>query len=162
MVPTQDCFTLARAFEGLRLFPYADAAGFQTIGRGHRITPGEVLPHPFTEPDADDLLTADMHVACSAVVEMVHVPLTSSQLDALTDFCFNLGASTLLHSTLLRELNAGNFDAAAAELLVWDHARVDGVETVLQGLKLRRETEHALWSGDRATFLRNITLMLHD
>ncbi len=162
MVPTQDCFLLTRAFEGLRLTPYADAAGFQTIGYGHRVMHGEVLPHPFTIESANDLLTADLHTACSAVGEMVHVPLTGNQLDALTDFCYNLGAATLLHSTLLRELNAGNYDAAANELLVWDHARVDGAEKVLPGLQLRRETEHALWCGDRATFLRNIALMQHD
>ena len=35
---------------------------------------------------------------------------------------FNLGAGRLAASTLLRELNAGNYNAAAQQLLRWNHA----------------------------------------
>ena len=68
-------------------------------------------------------------------------PLTQGQFDALVDFCFNLGAGRLIASTLLKCLNAGRYDDAAEQLLLWDHA--SGQEC--SALKARREAETELW-----------------
>ena len=70
------------------------------------------------------------------------MPLTQGQFDALVDFVFNLGAGRLASSTLLTYLNAGNTDAAAWQLLAWDHAG----STEIAGLKARREAEFRLWN----------------
>jgi lysozyme len=74
----------------------------------------------------------------------VRVALTQGQFDALVDFCFNLGAGRLSASTLLKELNAAQYTAAAEQLLAWDHAGAQ----VNEGLKARREAEFQLWAND--------------
>jgi lysozyme len=72
--------------------------------------------------------------------------LTQGQFDALVDFVFNLGGGRLASSTLLRYLNSGKHDAAAWELLAWDHAGSHEVAS----LKARREAEFQLWNPHAA------------
>ncbi|MGH9599568.1 MAG: lysozyme [Terracidiphilus sp.] len=129
--------------EGFRGQTYKDAAGFPTIGYGHKLLPGEAFPAGIDEARASALLAADVKSTGQAVERLVKVPLTQGQFDALVDFCFNLGQGRLASSTLLRELNAGNYDAAREQLLRWDCA---GSEEVA-GLKSRREAEFQLWAG---------------
>jgi lysozyme len=134
---------LIKRSEGFRGQVYLDVAGFPTIGYGHLVKPGESFSSGITEQQAAAILASDVQEAEQAVGRLVKVVLTQGQFDALVDFCFNLGAGRLAGSTLLRELNAGNHDAAAQQLLAWDHA--DGV--VNAGLKARREAELQLWTG---------------
>jgi lysozyme len=138
---------LIKGFEGFRSQPYTDVAGFLTIGYGHRIVPPELFPNGISQPQAVAMLSRDVAAAERAVPRLVKVDLTQGQFDALVDFCFNLGAGRLASSTLLRCLNAGRYDAAAEQLLLWDLA---GGEVNL-GLKARREAEVRLWkSGAQA------------
>ena len=120
-----------------------DVAGFPTIGYGHRIVPPESFPSGVTEPQATTLLAEDVSAAERAVNSLVKVVLTQGQFDALVDFCFNLGAGRLENSTLLRCLNAGRYDDAAEQLLLWDLA--EGEPNL--GLKARREAELRLWTS---------------
>jgi lysozyme len=92
-------------------------------------------------------LAGDVREAEQAVLSMVKVPLTQGQFDALVDFCFNLGAGKLAESTLLKDLNAGRYDAAQEQLLRWDHA--GSQENA--GLRARREAEAQLWGNGDAT-----------
>jgi lysozyme len=50
-----------------------------------------------------------------------------------------------LNSTLLKKLNAGDFDGAANEFLKWTKARKNGVPVVLPGLVRRRIAEQTLF-----------------
>ncbi len=134
---------LIKKSEGFRDRVYLDVAGFPTIGYGHLIKPHESFPKAITEPRAAAILLSDVQDAERAVARLVKVALTQGQFDALVDFCFNLGATQLAGSTLLRELNAGNYQAAGEQLLVWDHAG----GAVVAGLKARREAELKLWFG---------------
>lgn len=134
---------LIKRFEGFRGRQYTDVAGFPTIGYGHRVVPPESFPGGVGEPQAANLLAADVSAAERAVGSLVKVALTQGQFDALVDFCFNLGAGRLESSTLLRCLNAGRYDAAGEQLLLWDLA---GAEVNL-GLKARREAELRLWNA---------------
>jgi len=139
---------LIKRFEGFRSRQYTDVAGFPTIGYGHRIVPPESFPPEsfpagVSEPQAATILAGDVSAAEQAVCRLVKVALTQGQFDALVDFCFNLGAGRLASSTLLRCLNAGRYDAAAEQLLLWDLA---GGEVNL-GLKARREAELHLWKS---------------
>jgi lysozyme len=134
---------LIKRFEGFRGQRYIDAAGFPTIGYGHRIVPPESFPNGVSEAQAANLLVEDVSAAELAIGRLVKVALTQGQFDALVDFCFNLGAGRLAKSTLLRCLNAGRYAAAAEQLLLWDLAKGE----VNLGLKSRREAELRLWKS---------------
>lgn len=135
--------SLIKKAEGFRNRTYLNVAGIATIGFGHRLQPGESFPQGINETQGEAILLSDVQKAEQAIERLVKVPLTQGQFDALVDFAFNLGAGRLATSTFLKDLNAGKFDAAAAQLMRWDHA---GVEE-LAGLKARREAELQLWNG---------------
>ena len=132
---------LIKRSEGFRANTYLDAAGIPTIGYGHKLLPEESYPDGIDEAEAEELLTADAGAAALAVQRMVQVPLTQGQFDALVDFCYNLGEGRLAASTLLRELNAGMYNEARQQLLLWDHAGGQ----VVPGLQVRRQAEFDLW-----------------
>ena len=69
------------------------------------------------------------------------MPLTIDEKIALLDFIYNLGAGKFRSSTLLKKLNAGDYNGAAAEFDNWDHAG----GKVLAGLLKRREAETKLF-----------------
>jgi lysozyme len=133
---------LLKKSEGFRDHVYTDVAGFRTIGFGHRLTSSESYPTGITLPQGESILGRDIAIAEAAVSRLVKAPLTQGQFDALVDFVFNLGGGRLASSTLLSYLNSGNSDAAAWQLLAWDHA---GSEEIV-GLKTRREAEFRLWN----------------
>jgi lysozyme len=132
---------LLKKSEGFRKRAYRDAAGFPTIGYGHRLLNPASFPDGIDEPQAAQILVSDVRDAEQAVERLVKVPLTQGQFDALVDFCFNLGAGKLATSTLLKMLNCGRYDDAAEQLLRWVQA--GGRE--LATLKARREAEAKLW-----------------
>ena len=137
---------LLKRSEGYRGHTYLDAAGIATIGFGHRLLPHESFPNGIAEAQAEEILLSDLRGAEQAIQRLVRVALTQGQFDALVDFTFNLGAGKLASSTLLKELNAGHYDAAREQLLRWDH--VGSQENA--GLKARREAEFQLWGSSGA------------
>lgn len=138
---------LIKRSEGLSLQPYRDTAGFLTIGYGHKIVPPATFDNGITLATAEQILENDVTAAEEQVIALVKVPLTQGQFDALVDFVFNLGEARLAASTLLKDLNAGNYESAGQQLLLWDHGLENGVEEVLPGLQARREAEYAFWNG---------------
>ena len=142
---------LLKKAEGFRSHTYLDVAGQPTIGYGHLLGAQEAYAGGITLAHAEALLAADVSRAEQAVTRLVRVVLAQGQFDALVDFTFNLGAERLRTSTLLTRVNAGDYDAAAEELLRWDHS---GLKEVA-GLKLRREAEYRLWKGDGGSTQQN-------
>ena len=142
-LPSQDLLAAIRQFEGLRLRLYTDAAGYPTIGYGHWIPRGVQAPETCTLEQAEAWLEQDANVACQRVRQLVTVPMTQSQCDALTDFVYNLGGTALANSTMLRYVNAGDWQSAAQQCLLWNHAHVNGQLVVLTGLTVRRQWEAA-------------------
>jgi len=136
---------LLKNSEGFRSHTYLDVAGIPTIGYGHRLLHPESFPSGIDEAQGAEILLSDLRDAEQAVQRLVKVPLTQGQFDALVDFCFNLGQGRLAASTLLESLNAGQYDAAAQQLLRWDHAGAHESPA----LKARRQAELALWQIDQ-------------
>jgi lysozyme len=134
---------LIKKSEGFRGKTYLDIAGYPTIGYGHRLGREEHFPNGICEAEAGVILLWDVREAEQTVARLVKVQLTQGQFDALVDFTFNLGSGRLASSTLLRDLNAGKYEAAAEQLLCWDHAGDHEVAS----LKARREAELHLWTG---------------
>lgn len=132
---------LLKKSEGFRDRMYLDTAGIPTIGYGHRILASESFPNGVLESEATELLVRDVLIAEQSVKRLIRVALTQGQFDALVDFVFNLGQGRLAASTLLQDLNIGRYDAAAEQLLRWDHAG----DREAAGLKARREAEFHLW-----------------
>lgn len=127
---------LIEHFEGLRLKAYQDIVGVWTIGYGH--TGKDVHPGMhITQKYAEHLLRDDLMKAERAVKHYYNKPITQGQFDALVSFTYNLGAGALHGSTLMRKMNAEDFDGAANEFHKWNHA--GGREIV--GLTRRREEE---------------------
>ena len=137
---------LIKKSEGFRSKTYLHIAGHPTIGYGHCLAHNEDYPNGITATEADVILLWDVREAEQAVARLVTVPLSQGQFDALVDFTFNLGSGRLAASTLLQDLNAGKPDAAAAELLRWDHSGAHEVAS----LKARRAAEFSLWAGTPA------------
>jgi lysozyme len=137
---------LLKKAEGFRDRTYLDVAGFRTIGFGHRLLPSESFTSGIDLAHGEAILAADVQGAESSVERLVKVPLTQGQFDALVDFVFNLGAGRLAGSSLLAYLNAGKYDAAAWQLLAWDHAGSHEIPS----LKARREAEFLLWQPSAA------------
>jgi len=132
---------LLKRSEGFRGRTYLDAAGLPTIGYGHQLVHPEFFPNGISETQATAILTNDLRETEQAIARLVKVALSQGQFDALVDFCFNVGAGKLEASTLLKDLNSGQYDAAAEQLLRWDHV---GAQE-MAGLKARREAEFQLW-----------------
>lgn len=103
--------------EGVRLKAYQDTGGVWTIGVGH--TKGVVKGMVATSAQVDAWLKEDIVEAEDCVTRKVFVPLTQGQYDALVDFVFNLGETQFARSTLLRKLNAKDYEGAANEFKRW-------------------------------------------
>ncbi|RJQ54006.1 MAG: lysozyme [Desulfobacteraceae bacterium] len=136
---------LVKGFEGCELKSYRCPAGVWTIGYGH--TKNVVPDQTITEEEAEELLRSDMEECAECVDRSVKVPLTENQFSALVSFVFNLGTGSFQTSTLLKKLNAGDYDAIPMELARWVKATDPGtgVKKTLPGLVRRRAAEAELW-----------------
>jgi lysozyme len=121
-----------KAHEGFRAEPYQDTAGNWTIGWGYlcRVRPVGSIDRA----QAEHLLRLDLLSVQQCLWNTVTVALTQGQFDALADFVFQFGCTKFRESTLLKRLNEGCYQCAAAELSSWCH--VNG--QVELGLVLRR------------------------
>ena len=135
---------LIKEFEGCRLTAYKCPAGVWTIGFGHTgsvdgkaITSGMTI----TAAKATELLKGDLAKFEAAVNAYVTAPITQNMFDALASFTYNVGAGALKGSTLLRKLNAKDYNGAADEFLRWNKAG----GKVLNGLVRRRGRERSLF-----------------
>lgn len=135
---------LIRRYEGLELRAYPDpgnpATGEPwTIGYGH--TTGVRRGDVCTAEQAEAWLRQDIKYAVSCIRQLVEVPLTQGQFDALASFVYNVGQTQFGNSTLLRLLNAGNTVGAAAQFDRWNR----GATGVLPGLVKRRAAERVMF-----------------
>lgn len=124
---------------------YKDPAGLATIGFGHKLKAGEKFASSLSRADAQALLRADIAIAEESIHRHVQVALTQTQYDALVSFVFNVGGGAFASSTLLKQLNAGNYAKAADELLRWNKIRVKSKLIKSPGLAARRAAERYLF-----------------
>lgn len=111
---------LTERFEGCKLTAYQDQVGKWTIGYGHTLN--VFAGQTCTQEQAEAWLQEDMAWAVRVVNALVTVPLSQGEFDALVDFTFNLGSGSIQHSTLLKLVNAQQFETAAKEFEKWDMA----------------------------------------
>jgi len=130
----------------------ADAKGFPTIGVGHLVKDASFDGRTLSDAEIDALFAKDVAWAEDAI-NGLRLPLKQNQFDALVSFVYNVGPGKkgvkdgLIclrsgePSSILRNLRAGNIQAAGDSLLSW--TRSAGV--VMAGLVKRRQAERALF-----------------
>lgn len=145
---------VAHYFESCKLTAYPDPGSRDgkpwTIGWGHT-GPEVVKGLVWTQAQADAQFLIDVARSERDVAQLVKVSLTQGQFDALVLFAYNAGsdidadtvAEGLGDSTLLRKLNAGDYEGAALEFRKWN--KNDG--KVMRGLIRRRAAEECLFRG---------------
>lgn len=130
--------TIAK-WEGFSDHAYIPVAGdVPTIGFGS--TEGVQMGDTITVPKALERLMRDVGVAESAIGRCVKVPLSQSEYDAFTSFAFNVGGAKFCSSTLVKKLNAGDYDGACKELERWVFVQ----KRKVGGLVNRRAEEYKL------------------
>ncbi len=145
-----DGLKLIESFEGLFLTAYhgaADRPGLLSLGYGHTDAAGPptvTAGMTITKEQADAILCTDLSKVEADVESLVKVPLNDNQFAALVSFAFNCGSTALKNSSLLRKLNAGDYDSVPESLMAWVNANGKRV----QGLVRRRVAEGELWSRD--------------
>jgi lysozyme len=144
---------LTKSSEGWVAKLYNDAAGYCTIGYGHLIKKARCdgSEHPRYRPSittafGTELLVSDMTGARRSVFDGVKVAISDAQHAALADFVFNVGGANFRNSTLLKKINAKQFDQVPSQFRRWTKAK----GKVYPGLVTRREKEISLFfNGDQ-------------
>ena len=152
MKMTDEGLALIKRFEGFRGSAYRCPAGLWTIGYGHtsRAGPPAVTPNlRMTEAQAHGVLTADVERFARDVRLALRRDLNDQQFSALVSFAYNVGAGAFLASSVLKAVNAGDFDAVPRRLQLW----IKGDGRVLPGLVKRRAAEAEMFmSGNVIQF----------
>jgi lysozyme len=156
MKPTNECFELIKKWEGLhkvlpdgRIKAYLDPVDIWTIGYGsiehldlnRPILEGDII----TRKTAERWLEIEVGEKAEDVERLCKVPLKQCMFDALVSFTYNIGIGAFGESTMLRELNKGNYEAAAREFDRWVNGEDNGTRRPLPGLVDRRDEEEALF-----------------
>lgn len=134
-----------------RIQPGDTVNGTLTIGfgsTGPHVKPGMEI----SRADAEKLLRQDLDRFERAVDMSVTVPLNDNQFAALVSFSFNVGVEAFKRSTLLKKLNAGQYDAVPSELMKWVNSK--GVK--MAGLVNRRAAEIGTWN--KGAFVNSQTI----
>ena len=131
-------------FEGKRLAAYDDGVGVWTIGfgtikypNGVRVKKGDTC----TLEQAKEYMRHDLIEFEHTVNSSVKVPLNQNQFDALVSLAYNIGSNAFKSSTLVKELNTGDYQGAADQFNVW----VNAGGKRMQGLVNRRDREKLLF-----------------
>ena len=150
---SQKGIDLIKFYESFRSKSYQDTVNVWTIGygttvysNGKKVQPNETI----SEQDAVKELVAHINSKIVSQLEkVVKVTLNQDQIDALICFAYNVGMGAVSSSTLLKKLNAGDFNGAQAQFLAWNKAGGQ----VLRGLTRRRLSEAVLFGENSRDFL---------
>lgn len=133
---TSKCANFVKKMEGFSGVPYLDTNRQWTLGYGKQ----GLKKKSITKREADIQLHRDL-VQTHVLIRKNVVPrLSENQINALCSFAYNVGPTKFRKSSVLKEVNKGNFAEAAKWLRKWNKAN----GKVLNGLTRRRNVE-ALW-----------------
>ncbi len=107
-----------------------------TLGFG--TTEGVKMNDKITPPKALARALQDIQKYEGSIKKCVTVPLYQYEYDAYVSFSYNVGSSNFCNSTLVKKLNAKDYEGACKELLRWDRAK----GRVVPGLTVRRKKEY--------------------
>ena len=145
---SEEGLEIIKHFEGCELEAYKCAAGVWTIGYGHTkdVQEGDT----WSKEKAEHMLSKELEDEYEHYVNsLVTVPMNQCQFDALVSWVYNLGPANLKVSTLLKKLNAGDYEDVPNQIKRWNKATVNGERKVLPGLTRRREAEATMFKGEK-------------
>jgi GH24 family phage-related lysozyme (muramidase) len=125
--------------EGCRLKAYRCSAGVPTIGWGE--TRNVKMGDSITQQQADSLFLASLREFTDGVKASLTRDASANELGAMVSLAYNIGLGGFRKSTVLRQHNAGNFQAAARAFSLWNKAG----GKILPGLTARRAREASLY-----------------
>lgn len=132
-------------YEGFKNVPYYDGSAKYSIGYGFCWWNGRPVtatyPVSITQQEAIDNLRSLVGNILKKINALVKVKLSSNQLIALCSFCYNVGIPAFQNSTMLKDINAGDFASASTEFPKWN---LSGGK-VIPGLTNRRAAEQKLF-----------------
>lgn len=125
------------AHEGYSDSAYVPVAGdVPTIGFG--TTEGVRMGDKTTPVKALTRAMQDVQKYEGALKQCVRVPLHQYEYDAFVSLSYNIGPTAFCRSTLVRKLNAEDYEGACREILRWDYFKGQK----LPGLTKRRQEEY--------------------
>ena len=143
----RDVIDTIKEFEGFESQTYIDTDGTPVIGYGLSTIGGKPvkLGDRISVREADLALNNQLQEIQQKLKQNITVELSDRQVSAIASLAYNVGVNFLADSTLLRKLNAGNYQGAADEFLRWDKANVGGRLVQMPGLARRRQAERRLF-----------------
>ncbi|WP_433846888.1 lysozyme [Acinetobacter proteolyticus] len=144
MKTSQVGIDLISSFEDTVLQAYDDGVGVWTIGIGTTVYPNGTKVKKgdsCTLDHAKTYFAHDLRRFEASVNNLVKVPLSQNQFDALVSLVYNIGSGNFASSTLLKKLNAKDYVGTADQFPRWNKAK----GKVLNGLTRRRDAERALF-----------------
>lgn len=139
-----EIYQLIRKEEGINYTAVRDGSDKNgnplfTIGIGHQIQPNELelMTATVTEEDAILLFQKDIEKIVADMNKNIKVQINKNQQLALISLRYRIGPNYFNESTLLKELNKGNYQKASDEFKNWriSDGQING------GLVLRAERE---------------------
>ena len=127
------------------VYSYRCSANVPTIGWGNtKWTDGSPVQDgdECTLEDANILFAQELAEFGHGVDKLLKAPVTQNQFDALCSFTFNVGCHAFENSTMLKKLNAGDYQGASNEFPRWNRAG----DHVSAGLTKRRLLEQFLFN----------------
>jgi len=115
-----------------------------SIGLGHQIQPNEsdLLTRTISDVEVLQLFQKDIDAIRSDLNRVIKVPINKNQQLALLSLRYNIGGDAFNKSSLLAELNKGNYTGAALKFADWKFSE----GKVINGLVNRRTAERELFS----------------
>lgn len=107
-------------FEGSSNTAYQDQVGVWTVCSG--ITAEVKKGDHYTDYQCRKMNKAEVGKVQRQVINAIDVPLNKNQLAAIDSLTYNIGIGNFRGSTLLVDLNNGNFEAVADDILDWTYA----------------------------------------
>lgn len=123
-------------WEGYSENAYTDIVGVWTVGFG--TTHGVKQGHKTDPVAALNRKLSDVQKFEGAIKQCVNVPLHQYEYDAYLSLAYNIGPTAFCNSTLVRRLNAQDYEGACKEILRWNRAGGQ----VVKGLDNRRKAEY--------------------
>lgn len=104
---------------------------------GRKVKMGDYITEKEARTQLGELVKKDF---IARISKCVTVPMTQNEFTAFVSLAYNIGSSAFCKSTLVKKLNAKDYDGACDQILRWN--RSGG--RVMKGLVKRRQAEHKL------------------